>query len=65
MKFKELVTLLLAENFTNSGRTPPYIETCLSHQLLPNFGNYGKTLSDYQVDRCRVSVLEIDPVQLS
>ena len=31
---------LLLENFTNSDRTPPYIDTYL--QLFPNFGKIGK-----------------------
>ena len=31
---------LVMENFTNSDRTPPCIDTCL--QLFPNFGKYGK-----------------------
>ena len=31
---------LLLENFTNSDRTPPYIDTHL--QLFPNFGIFGK-----------------------
>ena len=35
---------LVLENFTNSYRTPPYIDTYL--QLFSNFENYGKTLSD-------------------
>ena len=35
---------LILENFTNSDRTPPYIDTYL--QLFPNFGNYGKKLPD-------------------
>ena len=34
------LTFLVLENFTNSDRTPPYIDTYL--QLFPNFGNYGK-----------------------
>ena len=38
------VIFLLLENFTNSDRTPPYIDTYL--QLFPNFGNFGKKLSD-------------------
>ena len=33
-------TFLVLENFTNSDRTPPYIDTYL--QLFPNFGIYGK-----------------------
>ena len=46
VKFNELDFLLL-ENFTNSDRTPPFIDTYL--QLFPNFGSYGRneqTLSD-------------------
>ena len=35
---------LLLENFTSSDRTPPYLDTHL--QLIPNFGNSGKKLSD-------------------
>ena len=31
---------LVLEKFTDSDRTPPYIDTYL--QLCPNFGNYGK-----------------------
>ena len=34
------VIYLFLENFTNSHRMPPYIDTCL--QLFPNFGIYGK-----------------------
>ena len=34
------VIFLVLENFTNSDRTPPYIDTY--PQLFPNFGNYGK-----------------------
>ena len=39
VKFNELGFLLL-ENFTNSDRTPPKLDTYL--QLFPNFGIYGK-----------------------
>ena len=35
---------LLLENFTNSDKTPPFIDTYL--QLFPNFGNHGEKLSD-------------------
>ena len=38
-KLTNLIFLVLG-NFTNSDRTPPYIDTYL--QLFPNFGNYGK-----------------------
>ena len=31
---------LRLENFTNSDRTPPYIDTCL--QLFSKFGKFGK-----------------------
>ena len=31
---------LVLENFTNSNRTPPFIDTCL--QIFPNFENSGK-----------------------
>ena len=34
------VIFLLLENFTNSDRTPPYIDTYI--QLFPNFGNFVK-----------------------
>ena len=44
--FTNLIFLLL-ENFTNSDRTPPYIDTYL--QLFPNFGNYGKKPSDFLI----------------
>ena len=35
---------LLLENFTNSDRMPPYVDTHL--QLFPNFGNSGNNISD-------------------
>ena len=35
---------MLLENFTNSDRRPPHIDTYL--QLFPNFANHGKKLSD-------------------
>ena len=38
-----LIFLLLLENFTNSDRTPPYIDTYL--QLFPHFGKFGKKRS--------------------
>ena len=43
MKFNKHDFMLL-ENFTNSDRTAPYLDTYL--QLFPNFGNSGKKLSD-------------------
>ena len=36
----ELDIFAFLENFTNSDRTPPYIDTYV--QLFPNFGNFGK-----------------------
>ena len=38
--FTNLIFLVL-ENFTNSDRTPPYIDRYL--QLCPNFGNFGRS----------------------
>ena len=38
---------LVLENFTNSDRTPPYIDTYL--HLFPNFGNFGKKRSSIRV----------------
>ena len=45
-----LIFLILLEKFTNSDRTPPYIDTYL--QLIPNLGIFGKTRSPIRMNLC-------------
>ena len=45
-----LMFLLLLENFANSDRTPPYIDTYLQ-LLFPNFGNYGHKPSPIRINK--------------
>ena len=53
---------LLLENFTNSDRTPPYIDTYL--QLFPNFGNFGKKRSPIRMSLIAGDTGVLNPLPL-
>ena len=50
--------IFILENFTNSGRTPPRLDTYL--QMLPNFGTSGKTFPIRMKRKARTAAEEAE-----